>query len=256
MVVAWLGRLASKPPNRQATYPPNHLILGERVKMGEPRPRKTTTLLRRAGAARLLLLAGGCVTDSNRDSKRDDPLLGIGPRPTYQTPAAPTSNPGSTAVNPPPPAYQPQPPLTAAMPTSNAALAGGFQPLRGGNDLRIGSGTPAPPPPATSPVAQTAHDAGNRGRHGGPAARHANAGTAGHSHRRPPTSAGSLDQAYAAVTAKGPLAYQMKFNSQTGEYTFQMKVPSKLNTAAIQSVEATAATPADAIKRTLEQLTN
>jgi hypothetical protein len=71
-----------------------------------------------------------------------------------------------------------------------------------------------------------------------------------------PVGGNSLDQAYAAVTARGPLAYQMKFNSQTGEYTFQMKVPSRLNSAAIQSVEASAATPADAIRRTLEQLTN
>jgi hypothetical protein len=71
-----------------------------------------------------------------------------------------------------------------------------------------------------------------------------------------PVAAGSLDQAYAAVTAKAPLSYRMTFNSQTGEYTFQMTVPSKLNTAAVQHVEATSANPADAIRRTLEQLPN
>jgi hypothetical protein len=48
----------------------------------------------------------------------------------------------------------------------------------------------------------------------------------------------------------------MTFNSQTGEYTFQMTVPSKLNTAAVQHVEATSANPTDAIRRTLEQLPN
>jgi regulator of sigma E protease len=216
--------------------------------MGEPRPRQTTTLLRRAGTAGLLLLAVGCTTDSSRDGgKRDDPLLGIGARPAYQTPATPTSNPGSVAQGPPPPAYQPQPPLTAAMPTSNAALAGGFQPLRGGNDLRIGAGAPtAPGGPVAQPVAGVQAVPPPGAPASPPAATPIGV----------PTAAGTLDQAYAAVTARGPLAYQMKFNSQTGEYTFQMKVPSKLNTAAVQSVEASAATPTDAIKRTLEQLAN
>lgn len=219
--------------------------------MGEPRPRLTTTLLRRAGSAGLLLLAAGCTTDAgSRDGKRDDPLLGMNARPAYQTPAVATSNPGAVAQGP-PPAYQPQPPLTPAMPTSNAALAGGFQPLRGGNDLRIGSG--ALPPPVGSaaqpPVAQPVAGVTPVPPPGAPAPPPATPIGA-------PTAGNSLDQAYAAVTARGPLAYQMKFNSQTGEYTFQMKVPSRLNTAAIQSVEASAATPADAIRRTLEQLTN
>jgi hypothetical protein len=139
---------------------------------------------------------------------------------------------------PPPPAYRPQAPLTA-MPTSNAALAGnGFQPLQGGNDLRIGAGAPVAQQPVAQPVA-------------GVTAMPPPATPIG-----TPAVGNSLDQAYAAVTARGPLAYQMKFNSQTGEYTFQMKVPSRLNSAAIQSVEASAATPADAIRRTLEQLTN
>ncbi|HEY1375811.1 MAG TPA: hypothetical protein VGF55_03420, partial [Gemmataceae bacterium] len=74
----------------------------------------------------------------------------------------------------------------------------------------------------------------------------------------PPVTGGrmTLDQAYAAVAARGPLAYLMKFNSQTGEYSFTLKVPSRLNTAAVQSVDATAATPAEAIQRALEQLGN
>jgi hypothetical protein len=220
--------------------------------MGEPRPRQVTTVLRRAKLAGLLLLAVGCTTDSSRDAgKRDDPLLGIGARPAYQAPLAPTSSSGSVAQGPPPPAYQPQPPLTAAMPTSNAALAGGFQPLRGSSDLRIGAGAPAAPAGTTAQPVSTQPVAGVQavpppGAPSPPAATPIGAANA----------VGSLDQAYAAVTARGPLAYQMKFNSQTGEYTFQMKVPSKLNTAAVQSVEATAATPTDAIKRTLEQLSN
>ncbi len=224
--------------------------------MGERRPRLTTTLLRRAGSAGLLLLAAGCTTDSGRDaSKRDDPLLGIGPRPAYQAPVnqapanqapvVPTSNPTPASFGP-PPAYQPQPPLTAATPTSNAA--GGFQPLQGGSDLRIGAG--AFPPPAGS-VAQPVAGVTAVPPPGTPAAAPPPATPIG-----VPTAGGSLDQLYAAVTARNPLAYQMKFNSQTAEYTFQMKVPSRLNTAAIQSVEASAATPADAIRRTLEQLSN
>jgi hypothetical protein len=210
--------------------------------MGEPRPRQATTLLRRAGSAGLLLLAVGCTTDGGRDnSKRDDPLLGIGARPAYQPAAVATTNPGTVAQGPPPPAYRPQAPMTA-MPTSNAALAGnGFQPLQGGNDLRIGAGAPV----AQQPVAQPVAGVSPVPPPGAPTPPPAT-----------PIGGNSLDQAYAAVTARGPLAYQMKFNSQTGEYTFQMKVPSRLNSAAIQSVEASAATPADAIRRTLEQLTN
>jgi hypothetical protein len=222
--------------------------------MGEPRPRQTTTVLRRAGSAWLLLLAVGCTTDNTRDnSKRDDPLLGIGARPAYLAPATPTSNPGPVAQGPPPPAYQPQPPLTAAMPTSNAALAGGFQPLRGGNDLRIGSGAPTSP---GGPVAQPVSAQPVPGVQAVPPPGAPTPPPTATPIGAPAVAGGTLDQLYAAVTARNPLAYQMKFNSQTGEYTFQMKVSSKLNTAAIQSVEATAATPTDAIKRTLEQLTN
>jgi hypothetical protein len=232
--------------------------------MGEPRPRNTLTLLRPAGVAGLLLLAVGCTTDSSRDgAKRDDPILGIGARPSYQAPAAPTASiPNSTAAQgPPPPAYQPQPPLTSAMPTSSAALAsGGFQPLQGGSDLRMGSNTP--PANNNSPAFPDP-------RNGAPAQP-----TAGFSPVTPvpppgapaspppatpigtPTAGGTLDQLYAAVTARNPLSYRMTFNSQAGEYTFQMTVPSKLNSAAVQHVEASAATPTAAIQRTLEQLTN
>jgi hypothetical protein len=225
--------------------------------MGEPWPRNTTTLLGRAGAAGLLLLTVGCTSDGSRDGKRDDPILGIGARPAYQAPAVATSNPVATTQGPPPPAYQPQPALTAAMPTSNAALAGGaFQPLQGGSDLRMGSTTPAnvapaptdpragaaPPTTGFSPVTPVPPP-------GAPAPPPAPpTGT--------PAAGSSLDQAYTTVTAKNPLSYRMTFNSQTGEYTFQMTVPSKLNSAAVQHVEASAAAPTDAIRRTLEQLTN
>jgi hypothetical protein len=90
--------------------------------------------------------------------------------------------------------------------------------------------TPVPPPGAPTPPAPTPIGA--------------------------PTAGGSLDQLYAAVTARNPLSYRMTFNSQAGEYTFQMTVPSKLNSAAVQHIEASAATPTAAIQRTLEQLTN
>ena len=204
-----------------------------------------TTLLRRAGSAGLLLLAAGCTSDGSRDGKRDDPLLGIGARSANPPPAAvATANP--SGLQPPaPPAYKPQPPLTSATPTSNAALAGGgFQPLQGGNGLRIGADTP----PAFAPPAQTVASVTPVPPPGSPVQAPTPAAV--------PATGNSLDQAYAAVTAKGPLSYRMTFNSQTGEYTFQMTVPSKLNTAAVQHVEASAAGPADAIRRTLEQLPN
>jgi hypothetical protein len=70
----------------------------------------------------------------------------------------------------------------------------------------------------------------------------------------PPAAGGSLDQAYAAVLARGPLWHKMTFNSQTGGYTFHMSVPSKLNTAASQNVEACATTKSEEIRRTLEQV--
>jgi hypothetical protein len=212
--------------------------------MGEPRLRNAITLLRKAGSAGLLLLALGCTSDnSSRDTRHDDPILGIGARPANQAAAVSTSTPVTSAQGgAPTPAYRPSPPLTAATPTSSANN-GGFQPLQNGNDLRIGAPAPAanaqpvpgvtavPPPgaPTTAPSTPIG---------------------------MPATTSNTLDQAYAAVQARNPLAYSMTFNSQTNEYTFLMKVPSKLNSAAIQSVEASAATPVDAIKRTLEQLSN
>jgi hypothetical protein len=220
--------------------------------MGEPRPRLTTTLLRRSGLAGLLLLAAGCTADGSRDGKRDDPLLGMNARPAYQAPVAAMPNPAAAPQGPPPPAYQPQPPLTSAMPTSNAALAGGFQPLQGGGDLRIGAGALPPPagsvtqPPGVQPVAGVTPVPPPGTPAPAPPATPIGAPAAG----------GSLDQLYAAVTARAPQSYRMTFNSLTGEYIFQMTVPSRLNTAAVQHIEASAATPADAIRRTLEQLAN
>ncbi|HEX4588924.1 MAG TPA: hypothetical protein VH120_03285 [Gemmataceae bacterium] len=193
-----------------------------------------------------LLLAVGCTGDGGRDGKRDDPLLGFGGRTSNPSTAVANNAPAGGIQPPAPPAYKSQPPLTAATPTSNAALAGGgVQSLPGGNGLRIGGDNPAPafaPPAATQPVAGVTPAPPP----GAPAPQPAST----------PIAAGSLDQAYAAVTTKSPLSYRMTFNSQTGEYTFQMTVPSKLNTAAVQHVEATSANPTDAIRRTLEQLPN
>jgi hypothetical protein len=217
--------------------------------MGEPRPRLVL--------AAALLLAAGCTTDGSRDKSREDPLLGSGARPASPPVANVPSYPASSPVGPPPPAYQPQPPLTATTPTSNAALAAGFQPLQGGNDLRIGSGAPTLGTPTSNPQVQPTGTA---------------APPAGFSPVTPvpppgapannpqPTVAvvgpgGSLEQAYTAVAAQNPLGYEMKFNSQAGEYTFHLMVASRLNTAAVRHVEASAATPTEAIRRALEQLT-
>jgi hypothetical protein len=207
-----------------------------------------TTLLRRAGLTGVVLLAGGCASDTAHDGHRDDPLLGMGGRPA--NPPVATASAAGGVQGQPPPAYQPKPPLTAT-PTSNAALAGGgFQPLQGSSDLRMGAPADAQPPAFTDPKAtapvQPVAGVTPVPPPGAPAQPSAMVPAVGN----------SLDQAYAAVTAKAPLAYQMKFNSQTGEFTFQMKVPSRLNSAAVQSVEATAMTPTEAIQRALEQLAN
>jgi hypothetical protein len=228
--------------------------------MGEPRPRRATVTV---GRAALLLLAAGCTTDwGSRDNRHDDPLLGGGARPAGQPVAVATATPTGTALGPPPPAYQPQPPLTQALPTSNAALAsGGFQPLPGSSDLRIGTGSPtlgAPPggvqlqqPTFTDPRAAT------------PATPVSAPGAGVPSAVAPPTPMttlpaagprGSLDQAYAAVAARNPLWHRMKFNGQTREYTFAISVPSRLNAAVARTAEGTAATQAEAIQRALEQL--
>jgi hypothetical protein len=192
----------------------------------------------------VLLLAAGCTTDGRRDGRTDDPLLGSGLRPGGQPVAVATATPTGTALGPPPPAYQPQPPLTVAIPTSNAALAGGFQPLPGGNDLRIGNGAPAPAAPAGSPSAVAVP---------------VPVPPPGAAAAPPPavsSGGGTLEQAYAAVAARNPLWHRMKFNGQTREYTFEMSLPSKLNTSVQRTVEATAATPDAAIRRALEQLGN
>src|SRR5437868_6566290 len=109
--------------------------------MGEPRPRWTLAVA--------LLLTAGCTTDGGRDNRRDDPLLGLGSRSGTQPVAVATA--GGGVQGPSPPAYKPQPPLTPAVPTSTAALAGGFQPLPGGTDLRMGAATPVPPPTVADP---------------------------------------------------------------------------------------------------------
>jgi hypothetical protein len=192
--------------------------------------------------AAALLLAVGCTTDGSHDRRGDDPLLGSGLRSGAQ-PAA-YANPA-----PPPPVYQPKPPLTAATPTSNAALAGGFQPLSGGSDLRMGNGAPPPVDPRAgaapavptgfSPVTPVPPP-------GQPVSNPPPAPTAG--------PGGSLEAAYAAVAARNPLWTRLTYNGETREYLFQMKVPSRLNTAVAQTVDASASSPTEAIRRALEQL--
>ena len=190
--------------------------------MGEPRPRPTMTGVGRLGSAALVLLAAGCTTDgSSRDNRRDDPLLGSGLRSGSPPTAVPTTSPNGGL---PPPAYQPKPPLTAATPTSTAALAGGFQPLQGGNDLRIGSGSPTPgtptsgipqqpgyndprnntppaPPTGFSPVTPVPPP-------GAPANTPLPAPVAGQG------GSSSLDQAYAAVATRNPLWTRMTYNGE------------------------------------------
>jgi hypothetical protein len=145
--------------------------------------------------------------------------------------------------------------VTPALPTSNAALAGGFQPLTGGNNLRIGNDAPAlGGPSGTMPIPQPT---------GGPVPIPTGAGAPipvpppGAGGTMIPVSGvqgGALDQAYAAVAARNPLFSKLQYNSQTREWTFVLSVPSKLNASVQRTVEAMAATPTEAIARALEQL--
>lgn len=203
-----------------------------------------------AGKTALLLSTVGCSTDSARDLHRDDPILGASARNSSQPAAVATATP----IGPPPPAYAPQPPLTPATPTSNTAVAGGFQPLTGGSDLRMGSGG------AASTNAQPGVQPVSGGSQGVTAVPPPNANWNSPQpvptsvNPPPPPQRNSLEAAYAAVAARNPLWHRLKFNGQTREYTFEMSVPSKMNTAMQRTVEATASAPIDAIQRALEQL--
>jgi hypothetical protein len=218
--------------------------------MGERRQQPKVRVGRRA--ALLLLAAAGCTSDGRSRDYRDDPLLNIGSRSGSQPSATATSNPNGSATGPAPPAYQPRPPVTA-MPTSNATLAGGgFQPLSGSNDLRIGNGQPQqpaftdprtmPPAGATGPVPA-----------GGPVPIPP-PGAGGAVVPVSATYGGALDQAYAAAAARNPLYTKLLFNSQTREYEFTLSVPSKLNASINRTGEGKAPTPAEAIRRALAQL--
>jgi hypothetical protein len=215
------------------------------------------------------LAAAGCTGDGSRRDSRDDPLLGLGARPSGQPVAIATANPNGTVGNgPPPPAYQPRPPVTPALPTSNAALAAGFQPLAGGNNLRIGNDAAVPGgPTGATPIPQPAFgDPRTAQPAGGPVPLPSGGGAPipvpppGAGGTTIPVSGvsggGALDQAYAAVAARNPLFSKLLYNSQTREWTFVLSVPSKLNASVQRTVEAMAATPTEAISRALEQLGN
>jgi hypothetical protein len=204
-----------------------------------------------------LIAAAGCTSDQARRDTREDPLMGIGARPSSQPAAVATSTPTYNS----PPTYAPSPPITPGTPTSNAALAaGGFQPLAGGSDLRIGNGsptlstpangaiTPVPPTPDPRPV-----------KPGGAGVTPVN----GVSPAPPPNYPNSsnsvsprsgLEAAYASVAAVQPIWHRLTFNSQANEYLFSMSVPNRLNSAAPRTVEAAAPSAEQAIRMALDQL--
>jgi hypothetical protein len=214
--------------------------------------------------AALLLASAGCTSDwfkRDVDRRRDDPLLGVGQRPPNQPLAVAMANqPQPTYVPTPPPATGSLPPLAPATPTSNAALAAGaFPPLSGGNDLRIGN-----PPPPSGTFTDPRLNNGNPNSPIRPVP--AGAVTSGPqtSPIRPvstnglpplvPTSSpvgGGLDQAMAAIASYKPLSQTLKFNSQTNEWFYEVKVQAPGGQAV---GEATAATPELAVRKALEQL--
>ena len=201
-----------------------------------------------------LFAAAGCTSDQARRDARDDPLMGIGARPSNQPTAIATSTPTYNS----PPTYAPSPPITPGAPTSNAALAaGGFQPLSGGNDLRIGSGSPTLTTPAGGTVTPVPPSADPRPTKGGVSP------VAGVTPAPPPSYSNSsnsgvqrsgLEAAYASVAAVQPIWHRLTFNSQANEYAFSMSVPNRLNTTAPRTVEAAAATPEQAIRLALDQI--
>src|SRR5207248_2000715 len=65
---------------------------------------------------------------------------------------------------------------------------------------------------------------------------------------------GGLDQTMRAVAAYHPLSQRLTFNSQTGEWLFEVKVPMPGNAAQVRVVEGTAPTPEAAVRLVLEQL--
>jgi hypothetical protein len=202
-----------------------------------------------------LLAATGCTSDQARRDTRDDPLLGIGARPSSQPAAVATSTPTYNS----PPTYAPSPPITPGTPTSNAALAaGGFQPLAGGNDLRIGNGSPTlsapaggsvtPTPPSPDPRPSKSSVTPVNGVSPAPPPSYSNS-----SNSVSPRS--GLEAAYASVAAVQPIWHRLTFNSQANEYMFSMSVPNRLNSAAPRTIESAAPSAEQAIRMALDQLT-
>jgi hypothetical protein len=202
-----------------------------------------------------LLAAAGCTSDQARRDTRDDPLLGIGARPPSNPSAVATATPSYN----PPPTYSPSPPITPGTPTSNAALAaGGFQPLSGGSDLRIGNNSPTLSTPGGSTLTPVPPSPDPR-----PAKGNGIATVGGVSPAPPPSYSnssnsvsprGGLETAYASVAAVNPIWHRLTFNSQANEYVFSMSVPNRLNSAAPRTVEASAPGAEQAIRMALDQV--
>ncbi len=205
------------------------------------------TRWRRVRWAALGLAAVGCTSDfGRRDDRNDDPLIGGGSRPANQPVAIVSANPpgGATLA---PPSYSPQ---TRAAPTSTAALAsGGFQPLPGSNDLRIGSGSPTLGAPAGAVALQPPAFADPKTT-ASPTALVSPAPPPGFA----PTSATQARGAFDAALALNPRFVQVTYNGESREYTCKISVPNKLNTSIPRIVEASAATEELAIRSALDQL--
>jgi hypothetical protein len=202
-----------------------------------------------------MIAAAGCTADNARKDSRDDPILGIGARPANQPSAIATSNP---TYNP-PPSYAPSPAITPGTPTSTAGLAaGGFQPLAGSNDLRIGSGSPTLSAPAGSTLTPNPPSPDPRKPLGSgvtPVNGVAPAPPPSYSNSsNSVTARGGLESAFAAVDAVNPIWHRLTYNSQSREYSFSMSVPNRLNTNAPRTIEASAPSPEQAIRMALDQL--
>lgn len=197
----------------------------------------------------------GCTSDTaRRDNRRDDPLLGLSSRPPSQPAAVATSTPSYNQ-----PSYAPAQPVTAT-PTSTAALAaGGFQPLPGSNDLRIGNNSPTLSAPASSTLTPNPPSPDPRPNLNGsgvtPVSGVSPAPPPNYPNGNSPSAPrGGLEAAYASVAVVQPIWHRLTFNGQAREYVFTMSVPNRLNTAAPRTVESAAATPEQAIRMALDQL--
>lgn len=189
----------------------------------------------------LLPWVAGCATD---DYGGHDPLLGGPPIPKPSaTPATPTAAPKNMSVVPPLPASNTN--------TSTAALAGGgFQPLDGRHDLRIGTnrGASAGGDPWRGPGSQT-----------GVILRQPEAVNNTTAVNNNTVQVGGIpkptyEQAKTKLAARGVLWQRLETSGESGEWKFSCGTPSPRDPNLRRTYEAKAPDPVTAMQAVIEQM--